>query len=317
MKFAIGPAIDTGFYYDIDSEHVFTPEDLTAIEKEMAKIVKQNLPLVRSEVPRKDALTRFAAENEIYKVELINDLPEDAVISLYTQGDFTDLCAGPHCPSTGRVKAFKLMSLAGAYWRGNEKNKMLQRIYGTAFPSKEELDEYLHMLEEAEKRDHRKLGKELDIFSMHDEGPGFPFFHPNGMRIRNAILEYWHQVHRKYHYEQVMTPMIMNRDLWIRSGHWDHYRENMYFTKIDDPLLQGTAAPLRGTGPGTPSRTVRRAARVIPCPLLHPGRCPYLHDPGTDPAGNHQRNQTVQRSVLHFRSEIPCRTVYPSGELHG
>jgi threonyl-tRNA synthetase len=234
IKFAIGPAIDTGFYYDIDSEHIFTPEDLGAIEKEMAKIVKQNIPLVRSEVPRKDALARFAAENEIYKVELINDLPEDAVISLYTQGDFTDLCAGPHCPSTGRVKAFKLMSLAGAYWRGNEKNKMLQRIYGTAFPSKEELDEYLHMLEEAEKRDHRKLGKELDIFSMHDEGPGFPFFHPNGMRIRNAILEYWHQVHRKYHYEQVMTPMIMNRELWVRSGHWDHYRENMYFTKIDD-----------------------------------------------------------------------------------
>ncbi len=234
IKFAIGPAIDTGFYYDIDSDHVFTPEDLAAIEKEMAKIVKQNLPLVRSEVPRKDALARFAAEKEIYKVELINDLPEDAVISLYTQGDFTDLCAGPHCPSTGRVKAFKLMSLAGAYWRGNEKNKMLQRIYGTAFPSKEELDDYLHMLEEAEKRDHRKLGKELDIFSMHDEGPGFPFFHPNGMRLRNAILEYWHQVHRKYLYEQVMTPMIMNRDLWIRSGHWDHYRENMYFTKIDD-----------------------------------------------------------------------------------
>ena len=234
VKFAIGPAIDTGFYYDIDSEHVFSPEDLGAIEKEMAKIVKQNLPLVRSEVPRKDALARFAAEKEIYKVELINDLPEDAVISLYTQGDFTDLCAGPHCPSTGRVKAFKLMSLAGAYWRGNEKNKMLQRIYGTAFPSKEELDDYLHMLEEAEKRDHRKLGKELDIFSMHDEGPGFPFFHPNGMRIRNAILDYWHQVHRKYHYEQVMTPMIMNRELWVRSGHWDHYRENMYFTKIDD-----------------------------------------------------------------------------------
>ena len=234
VKFAIGPAIDNGFYYDMDSEHVFTPEDLREIEKEMAKIVKQNIPLVRSEVPRKDALARFAAEKEIYKVELINDLPEDAVISLYTQGDFTDLCAGPHCPSTGRVKAFKLMSIAGAYWRGNEKNKMLQRIYGTAFPSKEELDEYLHMLEEAEKRDHRKLGKELDIFSMHDEGPGFPFFHPNGMRIRNAIMEYWHQVHRKYHYEQVMTPMIMNRDLWIRSGHWDHYRENMYFTKIDD-----------------------------------------------------------------------------------
>lgn len=234
VKFAIGPAIENGFYYDLDSSHVFTPEDLQAIEKEMSRIIKQNLPLVRSEIPRKEALARFTAAEEKYKVELINDLPEDAVISLYTQGDFTDLCAGPHCPSTGRVKAFKLMSLAGAYWRGNEKNKMLQRIYGTAFASKEELDSYLHMLEEAEKRDHRKLGKELDIFSLHDEGPGFPFFHPNGMRLRNAILEYWRQVHRKYHYEEIMTPMIMNRDLWIRSGHWDHYRENMYFTKIDD-----------------------------------------------------------------------------------
>lgn len=234
VKFAIGPAIENGFYYDLDSSHVFTPEDLQSIEKEMGRIIKQNLPLVRSELPRKEALARFAAAEEKYKVELINDLPEDAVISLYTQGDFTDLCAGPHCPSTGRVKAFKLMSLAGAYWRGNEKNKMLQRIYGTAFASKEELDAYLHMLEEAEKRDHRKLGKELDIFSLHDEGPGFPFFHPNGMRLRNAILEYWRQVHRKYHYEEIMTPMIMNRDLWIRSGHWDHYRENMYFTKIDD-----------------------------------------------------------------------------------
>lgn len=235
VKFAIGPAIDNGFYYDLDSSHVFTPDDLRSIEKEMAKIVKQNLPLVRSELPRKEALSRFAALNEIYKVELINDLPEDAVISLYTQGDFTDLCAGPHCPSTGRVKAFfKLMSLAGAYWRGNEKNKMLQRIYGTAFASREELDAYLHMLEEAEKRDHRKLGKELDLFSLHDEGPGFPFFHPNGMRLRNALLEYWHEVHRKYHYEEAMTPMILNRDLWIRSGHWDHYRENMYFTKIDE-----------------------------------------------------------------------------------
>ncbi|MBQ0108430.1 MAG: TGS domain-containing protein, partial [Phascolarctobacterium sp.] len=174
VKFAIGPAIDNGFYYDLDSEHVFTPEDLTAIEKEMAKIVKQNIPLERHELPREEALKKFAAEGEKYKVELINDLPKDAIISTYTQGDFTDLCAGPHCPSTGRVKAFKLQSINGAYWRGNEKNKMLQRIYGTAFNSKEELDEYLHMLEEAAKRDHRKLGKELDIFTILDEGPGFP-----------------------------------------------------------------------------------------------------------------------------------------------
>ena len=183
VKFAIGPAIANGFYYDLDSEHVFTPEDLAAIEKEMAKIIKANIPLVRAEIPRAEALKMFEEKNEKYKVELINDLPEDAIISTYTQGDFTDLCAGPHCPSTGRVKAFKLQSIAGAYWRGDEHNKMLQRIYGTAFPSKEELDAYLHMLEEAAKRDHRKLGKELDLFSIQDEGPGFPFFHPNGMII--------------------------------------------------------------------------------------------------------------------------------------
>ena len=234
VKFAIGPAIDKGFYYDLDSEHVFTPEDLAAIEKEMAKIVKQNIPLVRSEISRAEALEMFAAKDEKYKVELINDLPEDAIISIYTQGDFTDLCAGPHCPSTGRVKAFKLQSIAGAYWRGNEKNKMLQRIYGTAFPSKEELDEYIHMMEEAAKRDHRKLGKELDIFALMDEGPGFPFFLPNGMIIRNELINYWRQVHRRYGYEEIKTPMILNRALWERSGHWDHYRENMYFTEIDE-----------------------------------------------------------------------------------
>jgi threonyl-tRNA synthetase len=234
VKFAIGPAIDTGFYYDLDSEHVFTPEDLRAIEKEMAKIVKQNIPLVRSELPRADALKKFAAADEKYKVELINDLPKDAVISIYSQGDFTDLCAGPHCPSTGRVKAFKLMSIAGAYWRGNVKNKMLQRIYGTAFATKEELDAYIHMLEEAEKRDHRKLGKELEIFTMQDEGPGFPFFLPNGMIIKNELINYWREVHRRYGYVEISTPMILNRALWERSGHWDHYKENMYFTKIDD-----------------------------------------------------------------------------------
>ena len=234
VKFAIGPAIDNGFYYDLDSEHVFTPEDLAAIEKEMAKIVKQNLPLERHELSRDEALKMFAAKDEKYKVELINDLPEDAIISTYTQGDFTDLCAGPHCPSTGRVKAFKLQSINGAYWRGSEKNKMLQRIYGTAFNSKEELDEYLHMLEEAAKRDHRKLGKELDIFTILDEGPGFPFFMPNGIIIQNELINYWRQVHRRYGYEEIKTPMILNRQLWERSGHWDHYKENMYFTKIDD-----------------------------------------------------------------------------------
>ena len=232
-KFAIGPAIEKGFYYDLDSDHVFTPEDLRAIEKEMSKIIKANYPLVRKELPRAEALAKFKAEDEPYKVELIEDLPEDAVISTYTQGDFTDLCAGPHCPSTGRVKAFKLMSIAGAYWRGDEHNKMLQRIYGTAFASKEDLEAYLHMLEEAEKRDHRKLGKQLGLFMLSDYGPGFPFFLPNGMIIRNTLIDYWREVHRTYGYQEVMTPMIMNRQLWETSGHWDHYKENMYFTKID------------------------------------------------------------------------------------
>ena len=232
-KFAIGPAIDKGFYYDLDSDHVFTPEDLKAIEKEMHKIVKANLPLVRKELPRAEALEKFAAEQEPYKVELINDLPADAIISTYTQGDFTDLCAGPHCPSTGKIKAFKLMSIAGAYWRGDEHNKMLQRIYGTAFATQEELDAYIHMMEEAAKRDHRKLGKELGIFMLSDYGPGFPFFLPNGMIIRNQLIDYWREVHKRYGYTEIMTPMILNRQLWETSGHWDHYKENMYFTKID------------------------------------------------------------------------------------
>lgn len=233
-KFAIGPAIANGFYYDLDSEHVFTPEDLVAVEKEMAKIVKANAPLVRTELPRAEALAMFTKMAEPYKVELINDLPEDAIISIYQQGDFLDLCAGPHCPTTGRVKAFKLQSIAGAYWRGNEKNKMLQRIYGTAFNTKEELDAYLNMLEEAAKRDHRRLGKELDLFSIQEEGPGFPFFHPNGMIIRNELEDYWRKIHRLYGYQEIKTPMILSRSLWEQSGHWDHYRENMYFTQIDE-----------------------------------------------------------------------------------
>ena len=234
VKLAIGPAIDTGFYYDIDTDKKITDEDLADIEREMAKIVKQNLKLERSTLSRDAALKKFAGEGETYKVELIENLPDDAEISLFTQGDFTDLCAGPHVQSTGKVKAFKLMSIAGAYWRGDEHNKMLQRIYGTAFESRDELKNYLHMLEEAARRDHRKLGKELDLFSLHDEGPGFPFFHPNGMVIRNELINYWREVHRRYGYHEIKTPIILNRKLWETSGHWDHYKENMYFTQIDE-----------------------------------------------------------------------------------
>ena len=234
VKLAIGPAIDTGFYYDIDTEKKITDEDLAEIEREMKNIVKQNLKLERTTLSRAEALKKFSDEGENYKVELIEALPEDAEISLFTQGDFTDLCAGPHVQSTGKVKAFKLMSIAGAYWRGDEHNKMLQRIYGTAFETKDELKAYLHMLEEAARRDHRKLGKELDLFSLHDEGPGFPFFHPKGMVIRNELVDYWREVHRRYGYQEIKTPIILNRKLWETSGHWDHYKENMYFTKIDE-----------------------------------------------------------------------------------
>ena len=234
VQLAIGPAIDNGFYYDIDMEHRITEDDLKTIEKEMNKIVKENLKLERKEVSRQEALDMFNAAGEGYKVELINDLPEDATISLYTQGEFTDLCAGPHVISTGKVKAIKVQSVAGAYWRGDVNRKMLQRVYATAFEKKDELDAYLHMLEEAAKRDHRKLGKELDLFSLHEEGPGFPFFHPNGMVIRNELINYWREVHRRYGYQEIKTPMILNRALWERSGHWAHYKDNMYFTQIDE-----------------------------------------------------------------------------------
>ena len=233
-KLAIGPAIDKGFYYDIDMEHTLTPEDLTKIEKEMSRIVKENLPITKSVMPRQEAIEFFKSKNEDYKVELIEDLPEDAVISCYTQGDFTDLCAGPHVASTGKVKAFKLQSIAGAYWRGDEKNKMLQRIYGTAFEKKEELDAYLHMLEESAKRDHRKLGKELGLFVIKEEGPGFPFFLPKGMALRNELENFWREVHHDFEYDEIRTPIILNKHLWETSGHWDHYRENMYTTIIDD-----------------------------------------------------------------------------------
>ena len=233
-KLAIGPAIDKGFYYDIDMEHTLTPEDLTKIEKEMSRIVKENLPITKSVMSRQEAIEFFKSKNENYKVELIEDLPEDAVISCYAQGDFVDLCAGPHVASTGKVKAFKLQSIAGAYWRGDEKNKMLQRIYGTAFEKKEELDAYLHMLEEAAKRDHRKLGKELGLFVIKEEGPGFPFFLPKGMALRNELENFWREVHHDFEYDEIRTPIILNKHLWETSGHWDHYRENMYTTIIDD-----------------------------------------------------------------------------------
>ena len=233
-KLAIGPAIDKGFYYDIDMEHTLTPEDLTKIEKEMSRIVKENLPITKSVMSRQEAIEFFKSKNEDYKVELIEDLPEDAVISCYAQGDFVDLCTGPHVASTGKVKAFKLQSIAGAYWRGDEKNKMLQRIYGTAFEKKEELDAYLHMLEEAAKRDHRKLGKELGLFVIKEEGPGFPFFLPKGMALRNELENFWREVHHDFEYDEIRTPIILNKHLWETSGHWEHYRENMYTTIIDD-----------------------------------------------------------------------------------
>ena len=233
-QLAIGPAIENGFYYDIDMEHKLVPEDLPKIEAEMSRIVKENLPITKSVMSRQEAIEFFKSKNEDYKVELIQDLPEDAVISCYSQGDFIDLCAGPHVASTGKVKAFKLQSIAGAYWRGDEKNKMLQRIYGTAFEKKEDLDAYLHLLEEAAKRDHRKLGKELGLFVIKEEGPGFPFFLPKGMALRNELENFWREVHHEFDYEEIRTPIILNKQLWETSGHWFHYRENMYTTIIDD-----------------------------------------------------------------------------------
>jgi len=233
-KLGIGPAIKDGFYYDFDSEHKFTPDDLVKIEEEMEKIIKEDYEFVRKVLPRSEAIKFFQDRGELYKVELIEDLPEDAVISIYQQGDFVDLCAGPHLPCTGTVKAPKLLSVAGAYWRGSEKNKMLQRIYGTAFPKKSELEEYLYLVEEAKRRDHRKLGQELELFAIMDEGPGFPFFFPKGMIIRNELENFWREIHREHGYQEIKTPIILNRELWERSGHWDHYKENMYFTEIDE-----------------------------------------------------------------------------------
>ncbi|MDP9750947.1 MULTISPECIES: threonine--tRNA ligase [Thermoanaerobacter] len=233
VKLAIGPAIDNGFYYDFDTDRPFTTEDFEAIEQEMNKIIKEDYKLERFVLPKDKAIKLMEGKGEPYKVELIKEIPEGEEISFYKQGEFTDLCAGPHLMSTGMVKTIKLLSVAGAYWKGDEKNKMLQRIYGISFPKKSMLDEYLHMLEEAKKRDHRKLGKELDLFSIHPEGPGFPFFHPKGMIIRNILEDFWRKEHMKHGYQEIKTPIILNEELWRRSGHWDHYKENMYFTEID------------------------------------------------------------------------------------
>ena len=233
-KLAIGPAIKDGFYYDVDLDHKITDDDLKKIQKEMKKIINANYPLEKSILSRDKALELMRQKDEDYKVELINDLPSDEEISFYTQGEFIDLCAGPHVESTGKIKAIKLMSVAGAYWRGNEKNKMLQRVYGTAFPSQEELQEYIDRIEEAKKRDHRKIGKEMDLFALMEEGPGFPFFLPNGMILRTELENYWRQEHRKRGYDEIKTPLILSEELWHTSGHYDHYKENMYFTSIDD-----------------------------------------------------------------------------------
>ena len=233
-KLAIGPSIADGFYYDIDSETPLTADDLTKIEAEMKKVVKEALPITRFTKSRDDAIAYFKEKDEPYKVELIEDLPEDAEISFYQQGEFVDLCAGPHLMTTKPVKAFKLTSLAGAYWRGSEKNKMLTRIYGTAFTKKADLEEHLARIEEAKKRDHRKLGKELGLFMIREEGPGFPFFLPKGMVLKNTLLDYWRDLHRKNGYVEVSTPIILSRHLWENSGHWDHYKDNMYTTVIDD-----------------------------------------------------------------------------------
>ncbi|HIR32080.1 MAG TPA: threonine--tRNA ligase [Candidatus Faecousia faecavium] len=236
VQLAIGPAIDEGWYYDFDAPFAFTPEHLSKIEAEMKKICKERVRIERSEKPRAEAIAYMQEKNEPYKVELIEDLPEDAAISFYTQGEFTDLCAGPHLDHTGRVKhnGFKLTSTCGAYWRGDSNRKMLQRIYGVAFPSKEDLEAYLQRIEEAKKRDHRKLGKELGLYMLRDEGPGFPFFLPKGMVLRNTLIDYWRQVHKRYGYVEISTPIMLNRQLWERSGHWEHYKDNMYTTVIDD-----------------------------------------------------------------------------------
>ena len=264
-KLAIGPAIDDGFYYDFDKEGGFSPEDLEKLEAEMKKIVKENLKIETYTLPRQEAIDFLKSKGEDYKVMLVEDLPEDAPISFYKQGEFVDLCAGPHALYTKAVKAFKLTSLAGAYWRGDEHNKMLSRIYGTAWESKEDLEKYLTMLEEARKRDHRKLGKELGIFSIVEEGPGFPFFLPNGVILKNTLIDYWRELHTRDGYQEINTPLILNQALWLQSGHWDHYKDNMYTTTIDDEIY--CVKPMNCPGSTIVYRTEPRSYRDLPIRL--------------------------------------------------
>lgn len=290
VKLAIGPAIDEGFYYDFEREESFSPSDLEKIEKEMAKIIAEDYAFSRQDISRLEALRDLEEQNELYKVELVQDLPEDANISFYKQGEFTDLCAGPHIPSTGKIKAFKLTSLAGAYWRGDERNKMLQRIYGISFPKKSMLDEYLARIEEAKKRDHRKLGKELDLFSLHEEGPGFPFFHPKGMVLWNILIDFWRREHIKRGYQEIKTPIILNEQLWRRSGHWDHYKENMYFTKIDE--MDYAVKPMNCPGSILMYKTHSHSYRDLPIRL---GELGIVH--------RHEKS-----GVLHGLMRVRCFT---------
>ncbi len=262
-KLAIGPAIENGFYYDFDVETPFTPDDLAKLEKEMLSIAKKSIRPRRYTLPRAEAIALMEKRGEPYKVQLIEDLPEDEELSCYDMDDFTDLCVGPHLPNLSYLKAFKLTHAAGAYWRGSEKNKMLCRIYGTCFPTKDELAEHLRQIEEAKKRDHRKLGRELDLYDVLEEGPGFPFFYPKGMVLRNVLENYWREIHRKAGYEEIKTPMILNRALWERSGHWDHYRENMYTTKIDD--VDFAIKPMNCPGGMLAYRRKLWSYRELPC----------------------------------------------------
>ena len=360
-KYAIGPTIENGFYYDLQLPEPIAEADLARIEKEMAKIVSQNLPVERYELPVDEALAVFGAGepgtgasglplglDQPFKVELIEDLvtaaeatgDEVPTISVYRQGEFVDLCRGPHLPSTNKLGngTFKLTSLAGAYWRGDEKNPMLTRVYGTAFPSKEELAAYLEALELARQRDHRRIGRDLDLFSFHEEGPGFPFFHPKGMRLWNAMIDYWRAEHVRAGYEEISTPVILRRELWERSGHWDNYKENMYFTEIDEQpyavkpmncpgglldlqeppaLLPRPAAAHGRARPCPPPRDERRPARPLPRALLHPGRRAHLLHPRAARGRGARRRALheahLRRLRLHRRQD---RAQHPAGEEH-